>query len=183
MGPIECERGAMAVDIGSGRRRGPRNAAPDLIDRAYRRYRRLKPEYTLLIDRIHLHVVPRTYVEIGVATGRTLALVLPGTDAIGIDPDPRIKYPLSRKSRVFELTSDDFFAQKDLSSLLGHRPVDLAFIDGMHHFEFALRDFMNIERYASRSTAVLAHDCLPIDESQQHASVKRKSGPETSGSS
>ena len=45
------------------------------------------------------------------------------------------------------MTSDDFFASHDLAQVLGGRPVDLAYIDGMHQFEFALRDFMNLERY------------------------------------
>jgi hypothetical protein len=31
-------------------------------------------------------------------------------------------------------------------ALLGGLPVELGFIDGMHLFEFALRDFMNLER-------------------------------------
>jgi hypothetical protein len=142
----------------------PGNAANQLIDRAYRRFVRSSSDYIDLIDRIHHHVVPRTYVEIGVASGRTLALALPGTAAIGIDPAPKIRFPLHRGTRVFNATSDDFFEQNDLRSLLGRQTVDLAFIDGMHLFEFALRDFMNIERYSAPSTTVLVHDCYPIDE-------------------
>ena len=34
----------------------------------------------------------------------------------------------------------------------------------MHHFEVALRDFMNLERSSSIGTTILVHDCLPIDE-------------------
>jgi len=43
-------------------------------------------------------------------------------------------------------------------------PLDLAFIDGMHHFEFALRDFINIEQASHQDTTVLIHDCLPVSE-------------------
>ena len=46
--------------------------------------------YFDLLDRIHQHVLPRTYVEIGVSTGRSLTLALPGTMSVGIDPDPRL---------------------------------------------------------------------------------------------
>jgi hypothetical protein len=42
--------------------------------------------------------------------------------------------------------------------------VDLAFIDGMHHFEFALRDVMNLERHAHAGTTILVHDCYPINK-------------------
>jgi hypothetical protein len=149
---------------GSARGGHTGTATSQLIDRAYRRFVHFPADYTRLIDRIQQHVVPATYVEIGVASGRVLQLVLPGTSAIGIDPAPMIRYPLTPDTRVFAETSDDFFAQNDLNALFGQRPVDLAFIDGMHLFEFALRDFMNIEKYASSNTAVLVHDCFPIDE-------------------
>src|SRR5256885_12302956 len=47
------------------------------------------------------------------------------------------------------------FAEHDLSKELGGRPVDLAFIDGMHLFEFALRDFVNLERYCAPGSTIL----------------------------
>ena len=34
----------------------------------------------------------------------------------------------------------------------------------MHHFEYALRDFMNLERFSNPASTILIHDCLPIDE-------------------
>ena len=39
----------------------------------------------------------------------------------------------------------------------------MAFIDGMHWFEYALRDFANIERACSPGSVVFIHDCYPID--------------------
>ena len=34
----------------------------------------------------------------------------------------------------------------------------------MHLFGFALRDFVNIERYCGRRSICLVHDCFPLDE-------------------
>jgi Methyltransferase domain len=116
-----------------------------------------------LLGRVHDHLLPRTYVEIGVATGRSLTLALPGTRTVGIDPAYSLRYSMETGTQLFRMTSDDFFALHDLAELLGGLPVDLAFIDGMHHFEFALRDFMNLERRAAADSVILAHDCYPID--------------------
>jgi hypothetical protein len=135
-----------------------------IVDRAYAHYVPPAFPYFELLDRIHQHVLPRTYVEIGVSTGRSLTLALPGTLCIGIDPAPKVVFRIGRRTRIFSQSSDDFFADHDLGALLGGIPLDLAFIDGMHHFEFALRDFINLERASAPSTTVLIHDCLPVDE-------------------
>ena len=50
-----------------------------------------------------------------------------------------------------------------ISDRLGHRRVDLAFIDGMHQFEFAMRDFAHLERHCSSESVILIHDCYPVD--------------------
>lgn len=120
--------------------------------------------YDVLLRRFHEYLHPRTYVEIGVECGDSLTLVQEGTLALGIDPAPQIVHPLRPTTKVFAETSDDFFAKHDLNAELGGQPIDLAFIDGMHWFEFALRDFMNIERHASPDSTILYHDCYPPDE-------------------
>ena len=71
--------------------------------------------------------------------------------------------PAAPNCRIFEETSDDFFARHDLIDLIGGRDLDLAFIDGMHLFEFVLRDLANVERYAGPGTLAVLHDCLPVD--------------------
>lgn len=135
-----------------------------LIDWVYEQ--RIPPwqPYFGLLDKIHQHLVPRTYAEIGVSLGRSLTLALPGTISIGIDPAPNLQFPVRRNTRVFTQTSDDFFAQHDLRTLFGGLALDLGFIDGMHHFEFALRDFINFERASASGSVLLIHDCLPVDE-------------------
>jgi methyltransferase family protein len=120
------------------------------------------PSHYEALDFIHIHLMPRTYVEIGVNRGRSLALALPGTRAVGIDPKPWLRHPISRSTKVFPLASDTFFELVDLEEALGGK-VDVAFIDGMHLFEFALRDFANLERACTENSVVLLHDCLPSD--------------------
>lgn len=66
------------------------------------------------------------------------------------------------KARLFEETNDDFFAAHDLKRLFG-RPVDFAFLDGMHEFPFLLRDFINTERNCRAGSIIVLHDCLPGD--------------------
>ena len=50
-----------------------------------------------------------------------------------------------------------------MRGLLAGLPIALAFIDGMHLFEYALRDFMNIERHCTPGSTILLDDCLPAD--------------------
>jgi hypothetical protein len=124
---------------------------------------RTRFEYLTLLDRVQQQLLPRTYVEIGVRFGTSLQLALPGTTCVGIDPAAELRYPVPRRAEVFNMKSDDFFATHDLREVLGGRPVDVAFIDGMHWFEYALRDFANIEAACSPGSVVFIHDCYPID--------------------
>jgi len=120
--------------------------------------------YLELLRHIHERLRPRTYFEIGVFTGRSIALVGPETDVIGIDPEPKLAAPPGPRTRILALTSDDYFARHDLTAEFGGRPVELALIDGMHNCEFALRDFANLERHCSPQGTVLIHDGHPVDE-------------------
>jgi hypothetical protein len=119
--------------------------------------------YIEVLDRIHQHLRPRSYLEIGVAAGDSIRLARPGTRAIGVDPEPKIAAPLGDNVRIFATTSDEFFASHDVAAELGGLPIDLAFIDGMHRFEFALRDFVNIEARCAPGATVLIHDTYPLD--------------------
>lgn len=119
--------------------------------------------YFQVLTRIHEYVKPATYLEIGVDQGESFKVVDPTTVALGIDPNPHIDAALSPNHRVFRETSDDFFEQHDVNSELGGKKLDLAFIDGMHQMEFALRDFINVEKYCSKDSIVLVHDVYPID--------------------
>jgi hypothetical protein len=129
--------------------------------------------YFQVLARIIEAARPRTYVEIGVAAGDSLRLVRAPTVAIGIDPQPRLAAPLASNQKVFAETSDAFFAGRDLRAELGGLPVDLAFVDGMHHFEFAMRDFANLERYCTPASTILIHDCYPLDRETAEREPRR----------
>jgi len=120
------------------------------------------PHYYEVLSWIHADRRPAAYVEIGVQQGLSLAQALPETNCIAIDPEPRVDYEFPA-TRIYPLTSDEFFARHDLTGLLDG-PVDLAFIDGLHLFEQVLTDFANLERHSGPKTVILLHDCLPLNE-------------------
>jgi hypothetical protein len=120
------------------------------------------PDYRQVLRRIHDRLRPRTYLEIGVRHGWTLRLAVHSDMIVGIDPEPRPWLPMPRGTRLFRERSDDFFDQHSRESVLGDRVVDLAFIDGMHLFEFGVRDFGNVERWCSPRSTVVLHDCLSV---------------------
>jgi Methyltransferase domain len=121
-------------------------------------------EYFEVLRRMHRYLKPKNYVEIGIWKGKSLRLAAPDTRVLGIDPAPRLKRPAGAHMQIFSETSDDFFSNHQLSELLGGEALELALIDGMHKFEYALRDFINLERYSKPGTIILFHDCYPVDE-------------------
>lgn len=120
-------------------------------------------DYHHYLSSFHQWIQPSAYLEIGIETGKTLKLAQSGTVAIGVDPNPVIQVPLPDSTKVFKLESDTFFEQHDLAQLIGKPTLDFAFIDGLHVFYQALRDFINVEKFCRPDTVVLIHDCLPLD--------------------
>jgi len=118
--------------------------------------------YHEVLRRLHAFLAPRLYIEIGIETGAALAMARPPTIAVGVDPAARIEHPFSADTRIFEMTSDAFFASVDLAAETSLARFDMAFIDGMHTFDQTLRDFINLERLAQPRSVVLVHDCLPL---------------------
>ena len=119
--------------------------------------------YLSVLQRIHLVLRPKTYLEIGSRAGDTLALA--ECASIAVDPeflfDPAF---LGRKPACFlyQMTSDRFFDTIDPKMILG-REIDFAFIDGMHLAEFLLRDFINTERVCRKNSIIGIHDCIPVE--------------------
>ena len=121
------------------------------------------PDYYAVLRWIHEILLPTNYVEIGVRQGDSLRAALPDTTCIAIDPLPNLTGILPPRTHVLPITSDAFFKSYKLSDLLGTPEFSLAFIDGLHLFEQVLRDFINLEKLAGRSSIIILHDCLPLD--------------------
>ena len=111
------------------------------------------PDYLAWLSHFHASRRPPVYLEIGVATGRTLALARPPTRAIGIDPAPVVEAEFTAETHFYRETSDRFFSENRLARLLDGDPVALALIDGLHTFEQALKDFINLEAHTARDSA------------------------------
>lgn len=108
---------------------------------------------------LHENLKPRTYVETGIHQGQSL--VLSRVPSIGIDPEFSIVTELRADVHLVRTTSDEFFARKHPLAHLERDLIDLAFIDGMHLAEYALRDFLAIERFTSPTSVVVFDDMLP----------------------
>lgn len=123
--------------------------------------------YYAVLDRVHEVLAPRTYLEIGMGDGSSMALARPGTRAIGVDPVPTLRWPIRAECTVVPQRSQDFLARPDVGSYFPAGPPDLVFIDGLHTFEAVLDDLIGVERLAGPRTVVLVHDTIPLDEPTQ----------------
>lgn len=100
------------------------------------------------------------YLEVGCRSGESFAPVRSKT--VAVDPFFQAEINIIGKKpalHVFQQTSDDFFA----SGFLARNGIrlGLAFLDGMHLFEYLLRDFMHTEAAMAPGGVILLHDCVP----------------------
>ncbi len=121
------------------------------------------PDYYEVLGWIHEEMRPRAYVEIGVLYGESLKLALAGGMALGIDPHPVAAHPWRAATTIVPLTSEEFFARHRLREYFGEDRFALAFIDGLHLFEFALADLLRLAPYAGRDSVIAVHDTIPLD--------------------
>jgi hypothetical protein len=112
------------------------------------------------LAQLHDLLQPKVYVDIGVQCGHSLALARPGSIAYGVDPKPMITVPIPANLALCTMTSDEFFAPG--AGWMQHS-IDFASIDGMHLFEYALRDFMGCEQYGHTGTVVVFDDVAPYN--------------------
>ncbi len=121
-------------------------------------------DYVKVLDRLHCQLRPKSYLEIGTATGKSLTLAK--CPSVAVDPkfDLSSPEPVSNKRicALYQMTSDEFFATVNPIIVLGRR-IDLAFLDGLHLSEALLWDFLNVEQFCRPNSVVVLHDCLPGD--------------------
>lgn len=116
-------------------------------------------DYLAFLEHLHARIQPLNYLEIGVRWGHSLGAAR--CRAVGIDPAFAIDQELHTEVHLFRTTSDEYFARPDPLAVTGGEPFDFTFIDGMHLFEFALRDFINVERNSRPGSLIIFDDVLP----------------------
>jgi hypothetical protein len=125
----------------------------------------IRPEgldYYSFLRALHQTLLFDWYMEIGCRSGASFAQVQSKT--IAVDPFFQAEVNIIGKKpalHVFQTTSDDFFAQ----DFLGRNGIRLgvSFLDGMHLYEYLLRDFMHAEAASDPRGVILMHDCVPFD--------------------
>ncbi|MEM7490172.1 MAG: class I SAM-dependent methyltransferase [Pseudomonadota bacterium] len=117
--------------------------------------------YLRTLGALHDILKPACYLEVGTFRGRSLSLCQ--GDYVAVDPQFKIKAPAcpegARRMFLFQMTSDDFFAS-DFAARNDIR-FDLAFLDGLHHCDALLRDFMGAEKLMAPDGVIALHDCCP----------------------
>jgi hypothetical protein len=107
----------------------------------------------------------KRYLEIGVSDGACFCSINV-SEKIGVDPvnpSAAVKIELNKPGvQYFAVESDKFF-ERDAPSILADG-VDVVFIDGLHTYEQAYRDFTNSLKHLRSHGLILLHDCLPTSE-------------------
>jgi hypothetical protein len=119
--------------------------------------------YQTFIANLHKVLRPETYFEIGSLNGDTLKLAQ--CASVCVDPMFQITSDIIGQKpscHMFQMGSDVFFRRHNPSTIFG-QPIQMAFLDGMHLFEFLLRDFANTEKHCAKNSVIILHDCVPGD--------------------
>lgn len=117
--------------------------------------------YLDVLEHLHREQVPDWYLEIG--CGRGHSMMRSHCRAIGVDPDFRLSGDVMGdrpELHLFRQTSAEFFASGVLQNLAP--AIDIAFIDGMHLFDFVLDDFIATEKVCKPGGMILLHDLVPF---------------------
>ena len=119
--------------------------------------------YRRFLASLHATCLFDWYLEVGCRSGESFAPVRSKT--IAVDPFFRAEINIIGQKpalHVFQATSDDFFAGGFMAR--NDIRLSLAFLDGMHLFEFLLRDFMNTEAAMDPKGVIMLHDCVPYGQ-------------------
>lgn len=116
--------------------------------------------YREFLATLHTEFLFDWYLEIGCRQGESFAPVRSKT--IAVDPAFHISSNVMNAKPMLllcQMTSDAFFEQGILNSLSARPSV--SFLDGMHLFEYLLRDFLNTEANSRPDGVIIMHDCCP----------------------
>jgi SAM-dependent methyltransferase len=105
-----------------------------------------------LINYYARQIGAKSYLEIGVQTGATFRAV-EIDHKVGVDPDPLSK-------ATIHTTSDQFFS-------LNNERFDIVFVDGLHHWETALRDIHNAAAILNEGGVIIVDDIAPRKQAHQ----------------
>lgn len=107
----------------------------------------------------------QTYLEVGVSAGGSFIPVI-ARRKIGVDPSfydlKCIKKLASNNASevlMFEVSSSNFFNNQ--AGLFENKPIDVAFVDGLHTYKQSLEDIENCLKYISKKGVIVVHDCNP----------------------
>jgi Methyltransferase domain len=110
----------------------------------------------------HVKRRPKWYLEVGTCKGKSLTSVT--CSSVAIDPSFKLQVPVHLDKPVLlmlQATSDDAFASDAYKNLSAR--FDIAFLDGMHRFEYLLRDIINAERSMAKDGVIFLHDTAPFN--------------------
>jgi hypothetical protein len=116
--------------------------------------------YMPFLHLLHQQHVFDWYMEIGCRSGKSFAPVRSST--IAVDPFFSVETNVIGSKpalHCFQQTSDDFFAGGFLAR--NEIALSFSFLDGMHLYEYLLRDFMNTEANSHPDGMIALHDCIP----------------------
>ena len=109
------------------------------------------------------------YLEIGVFNAH-IFFRMPTSSKVAVDPEFQFDWlrkagktllnPRNLFAKYLEKTSDDLF-RDDAPGLFAKRKINLALIDGMHEYHYALRDIENTLSYGASDVVIVVHDCNP----------------------
>jgi hypothetical protein len=117
--------------------------------------------YRRFFRRLHAARLFDWYLEVGCREGKIFSEVRGKT--IAVDPFFRIAgdvMGVKPALHLFQTTSDAFFAGGFLAR--SGIALSVTFLDGMHLFEFLLRDLINAEAASRPDGVILMHDCCPF---------------------
>lgn len=114
----------------------------------------------------------KNYLEIGVFNGHIFFRIR-SNFKLAVDPEFRFDNwriwgktlinPYNLYNQYFSKTSDAFF-NEDAQRAINNKKIDIALIDGMHEYDYALRDVENTLKYLSDDGVIIMHDCNPLSK-------------------